>query len=287
MATTNPASTGETITDVASSSRISANPSAATPNISHAANPRSRSQRGAEKTAESSLSCAASSFTVGADAADGTSPAGAAVPIERRHGLGIRIPGEGELSTSSAILLSDAKSPPRGRPPVRHRIPEMPFHSGPSHRTAALGIHNPTTLRMSSARSGVPGSSPGQHIAWVRNPRGLPVAVPDRERRHGLLLDVPRPVDGPLVLETPSDTLGLFDDMWFRWITDFGLPGADRGQGGTYLLVPPGYDGPLPEGGCYVRHSAHQPRAPCRPRVHQREPGQRPRPDRRPGSRSS
>ena len=60
---------------------------------------------------------------------------------------------------------------------------------------------------------------------------------------------------GPLVFETPSDTLGLFDDIWFRWISDFGLPGADRGQGGTYLLVGPGYDGPLPEGGYYVRHS--------------------------------
>ena len=60
---------------------------------------------------------------------------------------------------------------------------------------------------------------------------------------------------GPLVLETPSDTLGIVDDMWFRWVTDFGLPGADRGQGGTYLLVGPGYDGPLPEGGHYVRRS--------------------------------
>ena len=61
--------------------------------------------------------------------------------------------------------------------------------------------------------------------------------------------------DGPLVMDTPSDTLGIIDDMWFRWITDFGLPGADRGQGGTYLLVGPGYDGTLPEGGHYVRHS--------------------------------
>jgi hypothetical protein len=61
--------------------------------------------------------------------------------------------------------------------------------------------------------------------------------------------------DGPLVLETPPDALGVIDDMWFRWVSDFGLPGADRGQGGTYLLVGPRYDGPLPEGGCYVRHS--------------------------------
>ena len=60
---------------------------------------------------------------------------------------------------------------------------------------------------------------------------------------------------GPLVFETPSDVLGLFDDIWFRWISDFGLPGADRGQGGTYLLVGPEYDGPLPEGDYYVRHS--------------------------------
>jgi hypothetical protein len=60
---------------------------------------------------------------------------------------------------------------------------------------------------------------------------------------------------GPLVIETPSDTLGIFNDIWFRWISDFGLPGADRGQGGTYLLVGPGYVGPLPEGGYYVRHS--------------------------------
>ena len=61
--------------------------------------------------------------------------------------------------------------------------------------------------------------------------------------------------NGPLVVETPSDTLGIFNDIWFRWISDFGLPGADRGEGGSYLLVGPGYDGPLPEGGYYVRHS--------------------------------
>ena len=44
---------------------------------------------------------------------------------------------------------------------------------------------------------------------------------------------------GPLVVQIPTDTLGAIDDMWFRWITDFGLPGPDRGQGGTYLIVPP------------------------------------------------
>jgi hypothetical protein len=60
---------------------------------------------------------------------------------------------------------------------------------------------------------------------------------------------------GPMVVETPPMALGTFDDMWFQWIIDFGLPGPDRGAGGKFLLVPPGYEGTLPEGGFYVAHS--------------------------------
>jgi hypothetical protein len=60
---------------------------------------------------------------------------------------------------------------------------------------------------------------------------------------------------GPLVMEVPTDSLGCVDDMWFPWVTDFGLPGAARGHGGAYLMVGPGYDGPLPEGEYYVRQS--------------------------------
>jgi hypothetical protein len=46
---------------------------------------------------------------------------------------------------------------------------------------------------------------------------------------------------GPIVLETPPDSLGTLDDMWFNWVVDFGLPGPDRGMGGKYLILPPGY----------------------------------------------
>jgi len=61
--------------------------------------------------------------------------------------------------------------------------------------------------------------------------------------------------NGPMVIETPPDALGTIDDMWFRWVTDFGRPGPDRGEGGKYLLVGPGYDGFLPQDGFYVGHS--------------------------------
>jgi len=65
---------------------------------------------------------------------------------------------------------------------------------------------------------------------------------------------------GPMVLDVPplgapSGILGAIDDMWFRWVTDFGLPGPDRAQGGRYLIVGPGYDGPLPDSGFYVSHA--------------------------------
>ena len=57
---------------------------------------------------------------------------------------------------------------------------------------------------------------------------------------------------GPLVVETPPGALGIFDDMTWKWICDFGLPGADRGEGGKYLILPPGYKGNLPEGGYFI-----------------------------------
>jgi hypothetical protein len=53
---------------------------------------------------------------------------------------------------------------------------------------------------------------------------------------------------GPLVLEVPPMVLGPLDDYWFRWVTDVGITGPDKGKGGKYLLLPPGYKGPIPPG---------------------------------------
>jgi hypothetical protein len=60
---------------------------------------------------------------------------------------------------------------------------------------------------------------------------------------------------GPMVIEQPPQGLGTINDMWFSWVIDIGRPGPDRGLGGKYLIVPPGYDGPLPEGGYFIAHS--------------------------------
>jgi hypothetical protein len=61
------------------------------------------------------------------------------------------------------------------------------------------------------------------------------------------MLDLER--DGATVIEVPPRSgPGTVDDAWFRFVIDLGAPGPDRGAGGTYLIVPPGYDGERPDG---------------------------------------
>jgi hypothetical protein len=54
--------------------------------------------------------------------------------------------------------------------------------------------------------------------------------------------------EGPLVVETPPNILGFLDDFWFRYIIDMGNAGPDRGKGGKFLVLPPGYTGEVPDG---------------------------------------
>ena len=60
---------------------------------------------------------------------------------------------------------------------------------------------------------------------------------------------------GPLVVQVPPAQLGTLNDLWFNWIIDIGFPGPDRGEGGKYLVLPPDYDGPLPDSGFHVGRS--------------------------------
>ncbi|QEY33284.1 DUF1254 domain-containing protein [Synechococcus sp. RSCCF101] len=54
--------------------------------------------------------------------------------------------------------------------------------------------------------------------------------------------------DEPMVIETPPNVLGFINDHWFRYVVDFGNLGPDKGKGGKFLILPPGYSGPVPAG---------------------------------------
>ncbi|HVX37590.1 MAG TPA: DUF1254 domain-containing protein [Hyphomicrobium sp.] len=53
---------------------------------------------------------------------------------------------------------------------------------------------------------------------------------------------------GPLVVAAPPNVIGMFTDFFQRTITDVGAVGPDRARGGLYLLLPPDYQGEIPQG---------------------------------------
>jgi hypothetical protein len=63
---------------------------------------------------------------------------------------------------------------------------------------------------------------------------------------------------GPIVVESPPNTLGMINDMFFRYVTDLGNAGPDRGQGGKFLVLPPNYEGEIPEGYYVVQSPTYQ-----------------------------
>ncbi len=63
--------------------------------------------------------------------------------------------------------------------------------------------------------------------------------------------------EGPVALEVPPQSLGAIDDFWYRWVTDIGITGPDKGEGGKYLIVPPGYKDEIPDGYFVVRPSTY------------------------------
>jgi hypothetical protein len=54
--------------------------------------------------------------------------------------------------------------------------------------------------------------------------------------------------EGPTVVVAPPKLLGVVDDMWMRYVGDIGAAGPDKGEGGKFLLLPPGYEGDVPDG---------------------------------------
>lgn len=63
--------------------------------------------------------------------------------------------------------------------------------------------------------------------------------------------------DGPVVIETPPNVLGIIDDHWFQYVADFGRAGPDKGKGGKFLLLPPGYKGEVPNGYFVLRSATY------------------------------
>ena len=65
-------------------------------------------------------------------------------------------------------------------------------------------------------------------------------------------------MDGPTVVEIPPGMYGTANDAYFKFLTDFGPTGPDKGKGGKYLFLPPGYQGDEPDGYFVVRSPSYR-----------------------------
>lgn len=64
--------------------------------------------------------------------------------------------------------------------------------------------------------------------------------------------------DGPTVIEIPPGMLGFLDDAWQRYVGNMGVTGPDKGKGGKYLVLPPGYTGDVPAGYFLLKPSTNR-----------------------------
>jgi hypothetical protein len=65
-------------------------------------------------------------------------------------------------------------------------------------------------------------------------------------------------VDGPTVVDIPPGMLGTANDSVFKFLVDFGVVGPDKGKGGKYLFLPPGYKGKVPDGYFVVKSPSYR-----------------------------
>jgi hypothetical protein len=53
--------------------------------------------------------------------------------------------------------------------------------------------------------------------------------------------------EGPMVMEIPAGLLGTMNNIWQQPLVDLGGPfSPEQNRGGRFLILPPGYDGPMP-----------------------------------------
>lgn len=84
-------------------------------------------------------------------------------------------------------------------------------------------------------------------LLFMARPRHVGFTLNSDTPYSGGILDLR--ASGPMVIDLPAGALiGLVDDHHHRWVTDVGIPGADAGKGGKHLILPPGWDQPVPEG---------------------------------------
>ncbi|WP_088894930.1 DUF1254 domain-containing protein [Leptolyngbya ohadii] len=131
---------------------------------------------------------------------------------------------------------------------------ELLYHRATQTYLWALPLLNTLGMQVGSEKTF--GAGYNVLVIWktLTNARTL-VTTPNCDVMYAMsYLDLGK--DGPLVFEAPPMLQGILLDYWQRPIPvdgdkfagDVGFFGPDQGKGGKFLLLPPGYEGDVPEG---------------------------------------
>jgi hypothetical protein len=93
----------------------------------------------------------------------------------------------------------------------------------------------------------------GQLVLFLSFEQKLGIMTPNFDTPYvAALADLEK--SGPLVFELPKGLMaGMVIDSWQRSLTDVGVVGPDKGEGGKYLILGPGQEDPKAEGYIVIR----------------------------------
>ena len=102
---------------------------------------------------------------------------------------------------------------------------------------------NTLQMRRELERLGISGGK----LAYIGSPPGPNLILPTFNNQTAYVFGSLDLSEGPMVMEIPAESkkaklFGTFANVWDDPLADIGPAGADKGQGGSYVLLPPDYD---------------------------------------------
>lgn len=177
--------------------------------------------------------------------------------------------GENDMTRTLALVVStfalmaggalaQNTSPFEGNATVSTRIGDLTFESGyPSDETVQKLYDEMDFQRATQAYLwGIPavgvnewrkahfqqlGGKNGEMLSYLDFKEKLGILTPNYTTPY-IIAFVDLRESGPFVLELPEGAMaGMILDQWQRVQADLGVVGPDKGRGGKYLILPPGY----------------------------------------------
>ena len=159
------------------------------------------------------------------------------------------------ISLTIPPLPARALDPQGGRPPADFKPAKVDFGEQVKYQRAFEAVlWSMPAVQIYGFKRAIEkiGGGPNVIIAWSRPARpNAELVTANNITPYVVAMSDLR--SGPVVVEVPAASkkallYGQIIDQWQEVIADVGPVGTDKGKGGKYLLLPPGYKGKVPDG---------------------------------------